>query len=250
MRRLLEFLLVVTLLVALPFKAAYSKEKVVTIAVIDTGIDKALPNLCRYGHKSFVDGDLDPLVDNHGHGTHIAGIINTNAGVGNYCLVALKYYSDSASGQTNLVNMKKAINYAINIKVTFINISGGGPEANKRERELIKKALDKKIQVVVAAGNEHSNLDTSCNYFPACYDARLVVVGNLYQVNGESFLWFGEQKVDRKAISSNYGTKVTRWEVGTDVVSTLPNGKTGTMSGTSQATAVATGKLVRQALAK
>lgn len=266
MRKLLVFLLAVALLVAWPFKVSWAKSKTITIAVIDTGIDKALPNLCKMGHKSFVADEVDPLNDLHGHGTHIAGLINENAGEGNYCLVAIKYYSERANGTQNLENLKKAINYAINIKVDFINISGGGPEADANERAAIERALNKKIKVVVAAGNEHSDLDKSCNYFPACYDPRLTVVGNLQITKDHRNLpadliaaaWAAKLEIAKKIGSfdtersptSNYGIKVTRWEIGTNIKSTLPNGETGYMTGTSQATAIATGKLVHQVLAK
>ena len=54
----------------------------------------------------------------------------------------------------------------------------------------------------------------------------------------------------RRSPSSNYGKRVTQWEVGTDQKSSLPGGKTGYMSGTSQATGVATGKALKARLSK
>jgi len=252
------------LIVLVPLKSVARTRKTVTVAVIDTGIDKELPNLCRFGHKSFVQSSKDPLQDDNGHGTHIAGLINANAGVDNYCLVSIKYYSDSNSGHQNLVNLEKALRYAINIKVNFINISGGGPESFPEEKALIKEALDKGIKVVVAAGNEKLNLDEKCNYYPACYDKRLVVVGNLqitkdYRGFNDDMKFLvveagmgnkiGTYETER-APSSDYGNVVNRWEIGTDVRSTLPGGQFGYKSGTSQATAIATGKLVREILKK
>ena len=265
--KLLKIITIATLLIVIPFKVASAKT--VTIAVIDSGIDYRLPNLCRFGHKSFVKRLPNPLVDEHGHGTHVAGLINSNAGEGNYCLVAIKYYDPAAPGSVNLQNMVKAIQYAVNIKAKFINISGGGPEFNESEFLVIKKALDKKIKVVVAAGNGDEagvgvDLDKKCNYYPACYDKRIISVGNLKITKDFRKLdadWkmlaikagmadkLGSYETDR-APSSNFGKVVTRWEVGTDVESTLPDGKTGRMTGTSQATAVATGKLVRELLKK
>ena len=244
MRKLVEFLLLVAFLVIVPIKVAYSKT--ITIAVIDTGIDKiSSTHLCKFGHKSFVEDDPYPLVDRVGHGTHIAGIISANAGKSGYCLVAIKFYSETATGDQNLAAMKKAITYAININVGFINISGGGEIPNNGEFTVVERALNKHIVFVAAAGNEHSNLDAECNYFPACYDPRIIMVGNLI---GYSF----DNPMFSTLISptSNYGNRITRWEVGTNVLSTLPGGKHGYMTGTSQATAVATGKLVGQALGR
>ena len=231
--------------------------KTLTVAVIDTGIDRALPHLCKEGHRSFTGDDDDPLVDDHGHGTHIAGLIVANAGDGDYCLVSLRYYKRSNTGTQNLHNMVKALEYAININVDLINISGGGPKPNAAERTLVKKALARGITIVTAAGNDDQDLGLDCYYYPACYDERIIVVGNLQAVVDLS----DEDEVARSimeegglqfepAKSSNYGSRVSRWEVGTDVLSTLPGGKMGRMSGTSQACAVATGKLVKQRLGR
>jgi major intracellular serine protease len=236
--KILLFVVVVLLVLACPLKQAWART--LTVAVIDTGIDPGVPHQCKMGNKSFVGNPKDTS-DKHGHGSHIAGLINQNAGGKGYCLVALKFYSDNNSGSINLRNEIAALRYAINIRVDFINISGGGPQSNPEEQYLIKKALDKGIKVIVAAGNESDDLGMFCNYFPACYDPRLVVVGNLRITEWES------NKTER-APSSNYGPYVNRWEVGTDLRSSLPGGKTGLMSGTSQATAVTTGKLIRQAL--
>ena len=267
-KKILVFLAATMLMALMPLRA--SQAKTLTIAVIDTGIDKALPNLCKFGHKSFVNkpdlliDEANPLTDNHGHGTHIAGLISKHAGEGSYCLVAIKYYSEANSGKQNLENMKQALRYAINIKVDFINISAGGPERDEDEYALIKEALDKGIKVDVAAGNEKSDLDKSCNYFPACYDKRLVVVGNL-EITKDFRHLDPEMKLlgmlagigdkigtyeTQRSPTSNYGNYVNRWEIGTNVESTMPGGKTGYMSGTSQATAVATGEMVRVQLHK
>jgi major intracellular serine protease len=208
--------------------------KTIHIAVIDTGIDAAVPKLCKVGHKSFVKSLPDPLQDEHGHGTHIAGIISSIAGDGDYyCLISIKYY-DGSGRESNLTNLIKSIQYAVSLRVDFINISGGGEDPSDEERKTIEKALDNGINVVVAAGNDGKDLDKDCNYFPACYDTRIIMVGNLLNTSPPT-----------PAPSSNHGSRVTRWEVGTHIKSTLPGGHVGTMSGTSQATAVATGKMVR-----
>lgn len=236
MKRTLCFALSVVALVAIPIRSVHAKT--IVVAVIDSGVDAAVPNLCHRSHISFAKKLPNPLVDENGHGTHIAGLISTNAGTGDYCIVSVKYYDPAMTGLQNLQNIINAVRYAVSIKVDFINISGGGPEFSEDEFAAIEEALDAKITLVTAAGNEHSDLDKTCDFFPACYDPRLVVVGNL------------QKAPEGRAPSSNYGNKVTRWEVGTDLLSTLPGGKTGRMTGTSQSAAVATGKLVKEALGK
>lgn len=215
--------------------SALAKAEMLKVAVIDTGVDRNDKHLCKSEHKSFSSLETDPLQDNNGHGTHIAGLIEQYAKDKKYCIVAIKFHSPRASGKENTDNMIKAIHYAVAIHADFINISGGGGNSEREESRVIFMALNLGIKVVVAAGNERHDLSKDCNYFPACYDKRLIVVGNLKK--------HSDQTIDR-APSSNYGTQVNRWEIGTDVVSNLPGGKQGKMTGTSQATAIATGKLI------
>jgi subtilisin family serine protease len=214
--------------------------KTITIAVIDTGVDRSVGHLCKYGHKSFVDNEDDPFRDTYGHGTHIAGLIVQNAGESGYCIVSIKFYSELASGYVNAENLEKAIQYAVNIKADFINVSAGGPNPSSSERDVVKEALEQGTKVVVAAGNEHNNLDAECNFYPACYDNRIITVGNLANDSIQTY----------RQPSSNYGNYVKRWEIGTNVESNLPHGRRGYNTGTSQAAAVATGKLVRNELDK
>lgn len=237
--------------------------KTLTIAVIDTGIDAASnTKLCKQGHKSFDSRNTNPLQDPHGHGTHIAGLIVKEAGNRDYCIVSLTFYNDNNTGKQNLQNMIAAITYAVNIKADFINISGGGPEFSEDEYLAVRRGLAQGTKFVVAAGNEHSNLDVKCDYFPACYDKKIISVGNLMITkdmrnldDGWRFLAMVAGMADKldkfetaRASTSNYGKRVSRWEVGDNVKSTLPGGKMGYMSGTSQATGVATGKLVKERL--
>src|ERR1035437_4444276 len=130
MKKTLIFLAMTTLIVLLPLRSAaqsaatrgsgvdatVARSKTLTVAVIDTGIDASEAHLCKYGHKSFVSTLPNPLSDEHGHGTHIAGIINANAYEGDYCLVSIKYYNPNADGKQNLDTFIKAVRYAINIK--------------------------------------------------------------------------------------------------------------------------------------
>lgn len=216
--------------------------KTIKVAVIDTGFDfKATwqpnsddlprkPTLCRTGHTDFTGTGIN---DSHGHGTHIAGLIGKYAGYADYCLVILKYYKPDTD-ITNLANSILAINLAIDQKVDVINYSGGGLLKSELECAAIVQALDKGIKVVAAAGNERLDLD-KFNYYPALCDPRVIVVEGL-----DSF--------GNRVPSSNYSThKITTVkELGNHVLSTLPNGQYGYMTGTSQATAIVSGKTVKK----
>lgn len=203
------------------------------IAVIDTGLNLEDPrfknHLCKTGHKNFVTNET--MEDTLQHGTHVAGLIELYAGNSNYCLLIYKYYSYSATGSENLKREVLSFKEAIKNKADIINYSGGGNAFSEEEAKLIAK--NPQTTFVVAAGNERQSLDIPGNEFwPASlFYKNMRVVGAL------------DKKGNRLA-SSNYGKKVQYQEIGEDVFSFLPNGKTGRMSGSSMSTAIISGKLV------
>jgi subtilisin family serine protease len=225
-------------------------KRTTVIAVLDTGFDGAAvwdgggyhtPKLCQFGHKDFTGGKTakstytqdEVPVDDHGHGTHIAGLIDRYARQTNqsYCLVILKYYEPNAD-RKNLQNTIEAINYARQIRADFINYSGGGVQTSPQEIEAVKAFINAGGTFVAAAGNEGSNMDFF-HYYPAQDDDRVVAVAN------------GVNEPHR-AHTSNYGKRVNRWEQGSNILSILPGGQFGYMTGTSQSAAIATGKIVAE----
>lgn len=241
----------------------------IIVAIIDTGIDANHPDLAEniwtnkgetgYDSKgrnkatngidddgngyiddihgwNFVSNNND-LTDNHGHGTHIAGIIGAVGGNGigisgispKVSLMALKYYDPKASGTNNLLNTVKAMQYAVRMKANIINYSGGGLDPSPEEKKAVELAMKQGILFVAAAGNERSNSDVK-GYFPADYD-----LPNIISVTA----------IDkRKSVlpTSNYGAmSVDIAAPGNDIYSTLPRGQYGFMTGTSQATAFVSG---------
>lgn len=247
--------------------------KKIKVAVIDTGISPELlkgNSYCPEGHKDFTGTGLD---DAHGHGTHISGIVDQYAKnfifkAGKnfkdldkleiaYCQIIIKYYDPKQAYGDNLKQTIKSFRWAIDQNVDIINYSGGGTEYSKEEMKVVEEALNKGIKVVAAAGNERSNIDKH-KYYPAMYDKRIFIVGNLVSnnielvpkksiVNGKTTNLL-ELKRDI-ASSSNHGESINTWEIGTNVLSRLPRMSYGFMTGTSQATAIKTGKLVREMLA-
>lgn len=202
------------------------------VAIVDTGLALNDPRfaarLCESGHKDFTGKGL---ADFHGHGTHVAGLIVANAGDAEYCLIILKYYTDDAIGAVNLRRERAAFRWAIEQGAVIVNFSGGGPEFD--EDEYLTLRDNPQTTFVVAAGNEGKDLDVrGQEYFPASYKLpNVFAVGSLDAAGSRAF-------------TSGWGSRVRYWERGDVVMSTLPGGKTGEMSGTSMATAVATGKLV------
>lgn len=180
------------------------------------------------------------LVDNHGHGTHIAGIIGAAAGNGKgiagiapeVSLMILKYYDPKVPKTDNLKNTVNAIKYAVKMKAHIINYSGGGTEFSQEEFEAIKEAQKQGILFVAAAGNERSNSDKH-KYYPADYGLTNIISVTAIDPTTEVLS------------SSNYGIETVDIAApGQNILSTLPNGSYGYMTGTSQATAFVTGAAV------
>lgn len=213
----------------------------VKIAVIDTGID--------YNHQDFsgraiIKGsdfatcnvfgssgctspkprDSDPMDDN-GHGTHVAGTIgavtDNNAGVSginwNVTLMAVKVMG--RLGQGSIPDIVDGITYAADNGVQVMNISLGTPAScTSAYQSAINYATNKRVIVVAAAGN--ANVDAK-SYSPGSCDG-VITVGS-------------STRSDRRASSSNYGTRVNIAAPGTEIFSTLPGSVYGNKSGTSMA---------------
>jgi len=199
------------------------------VAVVDTGLDLNDPRfknvLCDKDHY---DVTQTSIVDHNGHGTHVAGLIKKYAKDSDYCLMIIKYYRDEDSAKVSSFNSYYAFTYAVSKGADIVNFSSGGKTFSADEYNSIMKGLN--TIFIVAAGNDHKNLDET-PYYPACYKLpNIYVVGNA--VNGVPFS------------SSNYGSAIDFWENGQDVLSTMPGGKEGRMSGTSMSTAIHTGKLI------
>jgi subtilisin family serine protease len=225
----------------------FKEKKDIVIAIIDTGVDYTHPLLKdslyvkrngqlikatdqQYG-ADFSMGAPTPYLpkDDHGHGTHIAGIIKSVFPQAK--LMAIKYYNAQAKEQDNLNSTIKALEYAIDQDVNIINYSSGGAGASLDELRVLKKAQEKGILVVAAAGNYGSNIDEPRNhYYPASYglDNIMTVINHDQQLQVSSSSNFGKNSADLSA-------------PGTRILSSLPNGRMGYLSGTSQSTAFVSG---------
>ena len=237
--------------------------KFVKIAVIDTGIDEEYSK--HIPHCSSPDKDFSGtgIKDAHGHGTHIASIIASKQGREGYCLLIIKFWNPAAAGVINGKNLIDSINYAVDMKVDVINLSVEGDEFQQEEFKAITRALKKGIKIFVAAGNSNRNIDDEPS-FPASYPPvgknKITIVGSkssiqYFRIPNQSTIQrynFRTKKYDTIPIGkhawSNYGARVNQWEDGKQVLGAGLNGKQAFMSGTSQATAIATGKYVRALL--
>jgi len=211
----------------------------------DLGRDKSLNGIDDDGN-GYVDDvhgwnfvfDNENVQDNHGHGTHIAGIIGGSGaarvtGVApNVSLMILKYFDPRKPQQNPLDATIKAIHYAIENGAQVINYSGGGVAPSSDEYKALREAEAKGILVVAAAGNEHSNSDQN-KYYPADYGLSNIMSVTAINPNAKVLP------------TSNFGVATVDIAApGVDIYSTMPGDGYGTMTGTSQATAFATGVAV------
>jgi subtilisin family serine protease len=209
--------------------------KKIKVLVIDTGVDSHHFDIMYHLDKADVDKNLYNYIDNHGHGTHIAGIVLKDT-CNDVVLYSCKYFDPKQKGNDNLKKSIACFQQASTMGVDMVVYAGGGTAPDDDEKAAIKKLSDAGIVIVVAAGNEHSNLHVA-PYYPASYGFdNIIAVGNLYN---------DPDHIARISRSSNYNIKRIAFKIGTDVLSSLPNNTHGRMTGTSQASAEMANQLLR-----
>lgn len=154
----------------------------VNVVVMDTGIDYTHPDLKdRYqgGYNVFTKTN-DPK-DDHGHGTHVSGIIaaeDNNIGVVGVApeakLWAVKVLQANGSGSDESV--AAGLDWVISKKHDaggdwVINLSLGATSASDLERLAFAKAISEGILIVAAAGNSGDEFVQ----YPAAYDQVLAI---------------------------------------------------------------------------
>jgi subtilisin family serine protease len=204
----------------------------VIVAVIDTGVDythEDLADNCINGYD-FVNMDDDPM-DDHGHGTHCAGIISAvtdnNIGIAgiswNSKILPIKSFSSAGYSSTSQEIM--GINYAKERGANIISCSWGGPTYSAALKEAIESTP---ALFVCAAGNDAVNCDSTPEY-PASYDSANIISVGASDAN-DAMTWF-----------SNYGsTTIDLMAPGEGIYSTIPGGYEY-MDGTSMATPFVSG---------
>lgn len=145
----------------------------VKIAVVDSGVDYTHPDLAGrvLPGYDFINDDDDPL-DDHGHGTHIAGIIaavgNNGVGMVGICpdcsIIPVKVLDANNVGTWGSV--AAGITYAVDAGADIINLSLGGSSVAQAVREAVDYAVQHDVLVVAAAGNGR----TDAPFYPAALD--------------------------------------------------------------------------------
>lgn len=186
-----------------------TKGRDVTVAVIDTGIDYAHPDLRGniVGYMSTMGGDGR---DDNGHGTHCSGIIaaidNNGIGISGVAPEAGIYSVKvlGAAGRGSTGNITQGVIAATDRGVDVISMSLGGAVWDKMFQRAIDSAVNKGIVVIAAAGNE----STSQKHYPAAYNNVISVAAT--------------DNYNRITYFSNYGSWVDIAAPGENILSTLP----------------------------
>lgn len=213
----------------------YSRENTsdskIKVAVLDSGI---FPHNDLKGKvtKAYNTYRNQPIEDEYGHGTAVAGIITANdndfgiTGVSqNIELYNVKVLDKNGKGETG--NLIRGIEWCIAERVNIINISFGVQVENQQLKKVIDKAIKKGIIIVAAAGNTYG--------FGVDYPAKYKNVISINSIN---------KKLKRP--SSAAKGKIDFATPGENILTTSNNGKYKYFSGTSFSTAFATGIIARK----
>ncbi|MGE5592901.1 MAG: S8 family peptidase [Betaproteobacteria bacterium] len=209
---------------------AHASGRGVRVAVLGTGIDMSHPDL-----KANIDGGFDCInetanvIDDNGHGTHVAGIIaasNNDLGVVGVApearLYAVKAFDSRGQGQVS--DIVQGVEWCIANRVQIINMSFGTVDSSKALAMAIEKAAQTGIIMVAAAGNDGRRDNV---LYPA-RDPNVIAVA-------------ASTRDDRIASFSNSGEQVAMAAPGEDIYSTYREGGYKSLTGTSMACPHVTG---------
>ena len=216
----------------------YTGSSDVVIAVVDTGADythrdlddNMWVNQAELGGQAGVDDDGNGYIDDiygynfiydnsdpkddHGHGTHCAGIIAAEGDNGldiagvcwNARIMALKFLNSQGGG--NIADAIPAFYYAVENGADVVSNSWGGGFYSQSMREAIDYAHSQGVIMVASAGNDN----TSIPAYPAYYEHVIAVAAT--------------NSNDERAPFSNYGEWVDIAAPGVDILSLRASGTT------------------------
>lgn len=229
--------------IKLPHRVKPANE--IWVMSIDTGVNSHL----MLDHFLENDESID-YQDSHGHGTHVAGLILYGPKLGDRVCPNVRFFScryyDKGPFSDYVIEGNKCLQKAIDLNVDFINYSSSGVSFQMSEYKLYKKF---KGIAVVAAGNDGYNISVRQPAYPALYGIGFMIT----LANGKKLPIPKLNNVIPIASVYPDGGRMTssNWahgmiaEYGYNLKSTGLTNNYDYMSGTSQAAAVFTHKLLK-----
>ncbi len=226
----------------------WNPQATVVVAIVDTGVQLNHPDLTNKILRNngivvgydYVNNDADPS-DDHGHGTHCAGIaaaqINNGIGIAGVAgwngqagvtdsnfikIMPMKVLGSDGVGSSTAI--ASGIMFAVDNGAKVISLSLGAPTQSQTLTNAINYAWNNGAVIVGAAGNAGNNIP---NYPGAT--ANVITVG-------------ATDSSDTMASFSCYGDWVDIAAPGASIRSTLPGSVYGLMSGTSMSTPFVAGE--------
>ncbi|MBU7001138.1 MAG: S8 family peptidase [Theionarchaea archaeon] len=202
----------------------------VKVAIVDTGIDMDHPDLeanIKGGFNAIAPSgkykDPNNFDDDHGHGSHCAGIVaavDNEIGVIGVApeawLYGVKVLDGSGSGYDS--DIIEGIQWCVDNGIQVLSMSFGGYEDDQTFHDAIDAAWDAGLLLVAAAGNEGYE---EPDLYPAGYSTAMAISA---MDSDDSIIWW-----------SNSGSEIELAAPGVGIYSTYKRGGYTTMSGTSMA---------------
>ncbi len=233
-------------------KPASGAGKGVTVGVIDTGVDARHPDLVVAGGAAFVAAEQDagghgPASTDGDHGTHVAGIIASRGlapsgkpGIAPEArLFSYRVFPNAGGGAENY-DIVRAIERGVADGCDLLNLSLGSGVPDQAVREAMIEAFDAGTVCIVAAGNDGRKPVS----YPAAWDEALAIsaagLQDTFPPDATEVLDIAAPVATSNkrlfiAAFSNIGVEIDLSGPGVGIVSTMPGGSYGVMSGTSMA---------------
>lgn len=208
----------------------------IIVAVIDTGVDYNHPDLAANmwtnsletagngiddDHNGYVDDvhGMDAItnsgnpLDDHGHGTHVAGIIAAQAGNGlggvgvAYNVQIMSIKAAQYSGVLSTSDIAEAIYYAVANGADVINMSFGGYSRSQIEEDALAVAFGQAV-LVAAAGND--GLPNECHLWIPQPNGSIICLSRFAPLYPAAYNWvLGVMASDQ----NNIRLRWSNWDV-------------------------------------
>ena len=232
----------------------------VLVAILDTGVQLDHPDLAgaiwtnpneipNNGRDDDADGIIDDvhganmfnrsnnINDDHGHGTHVAGIVAARHGNGiggsgiapGATILPVKVLDSTMSGNTDTLSL--GIRYAVDRGAKILNVSINTDAPTDSVKAAVRYAGDHGAIVVASAGNNGRDIDLSPSYPASLPDAAVFAVAAEAQ---DGLLW---------QLSNTGLLSVDLAAPGARIISSAPGSDYQSRSGTSAAAPFVSGSL-------